>query len=183
MHMTQTAGLALAADRATDETRPRVVALLYVMFLIGMAISSHHRRLAAARFRTDHAGARGAGLRRVATLLLNLVALWKQEKVRPMSAEEIAAPRPKFSEAWADLRIDSRCDAPAGRWWRSARLASTCRTCCWSPMAVKSWACRSRSTTLLTASSALGALGGLLAGGALARARAWTRSAWPRAAR
>ena len=35
MHMTQTAGLALAADRATDETRPRVVALLYVMFLIG----------------------------------------------------------------------------------------------------------------------------------------------------
>jgi BCD family chlorophyll transporter-like MFS transporter len=40
MHMTQTAGLALAADRATEETRPRVVAMLYVMFLIGMAISS-----------------------------------------------------------------------------------------------------------------------------------------------
>ncbi|MGA9411583.1 MAG: PucC family protein, partial [Roseobacter sp.] len=40
MHMTQTAGLALASDRATDETRPRVVALLYVMFLIGMGISS-----------------------------------------------------------------------------------------------------------------------------------------------
>jgi MFS transporter, BCD family, chlorophyll transporter len=37
MHMTQTAGLALAADRASDETRPRVVALLYVMFLLGMA--------------------------------------------------------------------------------------------------------------------------------------------------
>jgi hypothetical protein len=32
MHMTQTAGLALAADRATEETRPQVVALLYVMF-------------------------------------------------------------------------------------------------------------------------------------------------------
>ena len=29
LHMTQTAGLALAADRATEETRPRVVALLY----------------------------------------------------------------------------------------------------------------------------------------------------------
>jgi BCD family chlorophyll transporter-like MFS transporter len=37
MHMTQTAGLALAADRATDETRPRVVALLYVMFLSAWA--------------------------------------------------------------------------------------------------------------------------------------------------
>ena len=36
MHMTQTAGLALACDRATEETRPRVVALLYVMFLVGM---------------------------------------------------------------------------------------------------------------------------------------------------
>ena len=31
LHMTQTAGLALASDRATDETRPRVVALLYVI--------------------------------------------------------------------------------------------------------------------------------------------------------
>ncbi len=40
LHMTQTAGLALASDRATDETRPRVVALLYVMFLLGMAISA-----------------------------------------------------------------------------------------------------------------------------------------------
>ena len=40
LHMTQTAGLALASDRATDETRPRVVALLYVMFLIGMGISA-----------------------------------------------------------------------------------------------------------------------------------------------
>jgi MFS transporter, BCD family, chlorophyll transporter len=40
LHMTQTAGLALAADRATDETRPRVVALLYVTFLLGMAVSA-----------------------------------------------------------------------------------------------------------------------------------------------
>lgn len=40
IHMTQTAGLALASDRATDETRPRVVALLYVMFLVGMGVSA-----------------------------------------------------------------------------------------------------------------------------------------------
>ena len=40
LHMTQTAGLALASDLADDETRPRVVALLYVMFLIGMAASA-----------------------------------------------------------------------------------------------------------------------------------------------
>lgn len=40
MHMTQTAGLALAADRADNETRPCVIALLYVMFLVGMLLSS-----------------------------------------------------------------------------------------------------------------------------------------------
>ena len=36
---TQTAGLALASDRASDKNRPRVVALLHVMFLVGMGIS------------------------------------------------------------------------------------------------------------------------------------------------
>ncbi|MGB0624709.1 MAG: PucC family protein, partial [Luminiphilus sp.] len=36
MHVAQTAGLALATDLATEDTRPRVVALLYLMLLIGM---------------------------------------------------------------------------------------------------------------------------------------------------
>jgi BCD family chlorophyll transporter-like MFS transporter len=40
LHMTQTAGLALASDRASEETRPRVVALLYVMYLLGMGLSA-----------------------------------------------------------------------------------------------------------------------------------------------
>ena len=40
MHMTQTAGLALAADRASEETRAKVVSLLYVMYLLGMGVSA-----------------------------------------------------------------------------------------------------------------------------------------------
>ena len=40
MHMVQTAGLALAADRANDDTRPRVVAMLYILHLCGMGISA-----------------------------------------------------------------------------------------------------------------------------------------------
>ncbi|NBU24706.1 MAG: hypothetical protein EBS39_03615, partial [Gammaproteobacteria bacterium] len=36
LHTTQTAGLALAGDLAPAKTRPRVVALLYVMLLVGM---------------------------------------------------------------------------------------------------------------------------------------------------
>lgn len=102
MHMTQTAGLALAADRASDETRPRVVALLYVMFLLGMAVSA----VIVGWLLRDFDPIRlvrvvqGCG---VATLALNLVALWKQEQVRPMSRAEREAPRPRFSDAWADL--------------------------------------------------------------------------------
>jgi BCD family chlorophyll transporter-like MFS transporter len=39
----------------------------------------------------------------VATVVLNLIALWKQEKVRPMTREERAAPVPRLRDAWADL--------------------------------------------------------------------------------
>ncbi|MEL6642436.1 MAG: PucC family protein [Pseudomonadota bacterium] len=101
MHMTQTAGLALAADRATDETRPRVVALLYVMFLIGMGVSAVIvgfllRDFSELRLIQVVQGAAAA------TLIINVIALWKQEHVRPMTRDERAAPRPKFADAWAD---------------------------------------------------------------------------------
>ena len=102
MHMTQTAGLALAADRATDETRPRVVALLYVMFLLGMAASA----LIVGWLLRDFSSLRliqvvqGAA---AVTIVLNLIALWKQEQVKPMTAAERNTPRPQFREAWADF--------------------------------------------------------------------------------
>ena len=102
LHMTQTAGLALATDRADDETRPRVVALLYVMFLLGMGASA----LIIGWLLRDFAPftlirvVQGAA---VVGIVLNLIALWKQEKVIPMSRAERAAPRPRFRAAWADL--------------------------------------------------------------------------------
>ena len=40
MHTTQTAGLALATDISPEDKRPRVVALLYVMLLVGMVGAS-----------------------------------------------------------------------------------------------------------------------------------------------
>ncbi len=102
IHMTQTAGLALASDRATDETRPRVVALLYVMFLVGMGVSavivgallSNYSDLRLIRV------VQGVAL---VGLILNVIALWKQEHVRAMSREERAAPRPLFRDAWTDF--------------------------------------------------------------------------------
>ena len=102
MHMTQTAGLALAADRASEETRPQVVALLYVMFLIGMGVSAVIigtllRDFSALRLVQVVQGAA------VVTIVLNIIALWKQEKVNPMTRAEREAPRPMFRDAWTDL--------------------------------------------------------------------------------
>jgi BCD family chlorophyll transporter-like MFS transporter len=102
MHMTQTAGLALASDRATDDTRPRVVALLYVANLLGMGLSALAIGWLLQNFDplTLVKVVQGCAL---ATLVLNLVALWKQERVRPMTRAEREEPRPRFSDAWADL--------------------------------------------------------------------------------
>jgi len=102
MHMTQTAGLALAADRATDETRPRVVALLYVSFLVGMAVSA----VVIGTLLRDFSELRLVQVVQgtaVVTIVLNVFALWKQERIKPMSKEERAVKRPPFAAAWADL--------------------------------------------------------------------------------
>ncbi len=101
MHMTQTAGLALAADRATDETRPRVVALLYVMFLVGMGVSAVVIGWLLREFTPLELiqVIQGAA---VLTVILNVTALWKQERVKPMSKAEREADSPTFSDAWSD---------------------------------------------------------------------------------
>ncbi len=107
LHMTQTAGLALAADQAEPEKRHRVVALLYVMFLAGMALSA----LVMGGLLRDFGPIRliqvlqGAA---VVTLALNLTALWKQEKMAPMSRDDRAAPRPRFIDALVDLLAEPR---------------------------------------------------------------------------
>lgn len=102
MHMTQTAGLALAADRATEETRPKVVALLYVMNLVGMAVAA----IIIGALLRDYSALRLVQVVQgtaVVTLLLNLIALWKQERVAPMTKAQREAPGPTFREAWTDL--------------------------------------------------------------------------------
>lgn len=102
MHMTQTAGLALAADRATEETRPHVVALLYVTFLIGMGVSAVIVGALLQNFSALRLVQVVQGTA-VVTIVLNMIALWKQEKIKPMTREEREAPKPQFSDAWADL--------------------------------------------------------------------------------
>lgn len=102
MHMTQTAGLALAADRATENTRPKVVALLYVMNLVGMAFAA----IIIGALLRDYSALRLVQVVQgtaVVTLLLNLIALWKQEKVKPMTKAQREEASPTFRDAWTDL--------------------------------------------------------------------------------
>jgi MFS transporter, BCD family, chlorophyll transporter len=107
LHMTQTAGLALAADQAEPEKRHRVVALLYVMFLIGMAVTA----VVFGLLLRDFSYLRLIQVLQSAALVtlgLNLVALWKQERRNPMTREARAAPRPQFTVALLDLLEQGR---------------------------------------------------------------------------
>ncbi len=109
LHTTQTAGLALATDLATPDTRPRVVAFLYVMLLVGMSVSA----LGLGQLLTHFSEVRliqtiqGTAL---ATMILNGIALWKQEP-RRRGGEVLEPHHPDFGTAW-------RSFLSQGRWVR-----------------------------------------------------------------
>lgn len=103
MQITQTAGLALASDLATPVSRPRVVALMYVMFLIGMVFSSVLFGLLLSNFsplRLIQVVQGAAAL----TMVLNLMALWKQEARQPKTKEQLSQkPMTRFKESWKEF--------------------------------------------------------------------------------
>jgi MFS transporter, BCD family, chlorophyll transporter len=98
LQTTQTAGLALATDLAPVATRPRVVALMYVMLLLGMVGSG----IAFGLLLDDFSQLRlvkviqGAA---VITMVLNSVALWKQEARNP-ERTSVSRPQPLFGDSW-----------------------------------------------------------------------------------
>jgi BCD family chlorophyll transporter-like MFS transporter len=99
LQITQTAGLALATDIAQAQARPRVVAMMYAMLLVGMVASGLVFSLLLADFsqiRLIQVIQGAAGV----TVLLNVVALWKQEARQPQRTSA-ALPRPEFREVWS----------------------------------------------------------------------------------
>jgi len=102
MHSVQTVGLALATDLSPVEQQPRVVALLSVMLLLGMLVSA----LVFGALLADFSQLRliqviqGAA---VVSIVLNLVAVWKQEVRNPEATRPDRA-RPAFQQAWEELR-------------------------------------------------------------------------------
>ncbi len=98
LHTTQTVGLALATDLAPPESRPKVVGLMYVMLLLGMMVSAVAFGLALADFSPGQL-IRVIQTAAVATLVLNTVALWKQE-TRSRSNQSGIHATPAFRASW-----------------------------------------------------------------------------------
>jgi len=102
LHTTQTAGLSLATDIAPDHSRPRVVAFLYVMLMLGMMASALSFGALLANFSEMRLiqVVQGAA---VTQMLLNIVALWKQE-ARDPSRTSASRERPRFGDSWRKFR-------------------------------------------------------------------------------
>jgi BCD family chlorophyll transporter-like MFS transporter len=107
MQIVQTAGLALAADLSPDAVRPRVVALMYTMLLLGMLGFGGLFGLLLA----DYTPMRliqviqGAA---VITLFLNLAASWRQEPRRAAAPRRAQQARPDFRATWARFAASGR---------------------------------------------------------------------------
>ncbi len=98
MHTVQTAGLALATDLSPAHKHPQVVGLMYVMLLVGMLCSA----LVFGHLLADYSPGRLVQVVQAAaliTLVLNVVAMWKQE---PRSRNrKPGTPVPDtFTQAW-----------------------------------------------------------------------------------
>jgi MFS transporter, BCD family, chlorophyll transporter len=98
LHTTQTVGLALATDLAPDASRPRVVALMCTLLLVGAAVSSLAYGALLAEFSQMRLIQVIQGTA-VLCLVLNIAALWKQEPRGAAAAPRAAEPA-RFADAW-----------------------------------------------------------------------------------
>jgi BCD family chlorophyll transporter-like MFS transporter len=97
LHTIQTVGLALATDLAPVEQQPKVVGLMYVMLLLGMVVSAVIFGVLLTDF-TPMKLVQVIQGSAVMTIVLNVVALWKQEGRNPLRA---AQPRQtSFVQSW-----------------------------------------------------------------------------------
>jgi len=98
LHTVQTVGLALATDLATVDAQPNVVGLMYVVLLLGMAASA----IAFGIYLSDFSPLRLVQVIQaaaLATMVLNVLSLWKQETRRPRGAAPPPAV-PRFRDSW-----------------------------------------------------------------------------------
>jgi len=164
LQIVQTAGLSLATDLAPDATRPRVVALMYVMLLVGMVGSGVIFGLLLRDFSEVRLIQVVQGVA-LATLVLNTIALWKQEARNPDRGRNQTA-TPSFVETLRALVKRPR----AGRFIVALALGTTAfsmQDIVLEPYGAEVLHLSVSDTTGLTA---------LLAGGALLAY--WTAARW-----
>jgi BCD family chlorophyll transporter-like MFS transporter len=106
LHTTQTVGLALATDLSPVEKHPKVVALLCMMLLVGMVTSALLFGAVLAHFSEVRLIQVIQGSA-VLTVVLNAVALWKQEPRNPAATARDVV-RPSFAESWAEFNRGGR---------------------------------------------------------------------------
>ena len=99
IQVTQTAGMALAHDLASEDKRPRVVALLYSMLLVGMIVSSTVFGLVLSAFSPQRLIQMVQGCA-VMVAVLNLASLWKQEARGAKRGRREAG---GFAQSWRTL--------------------------------------------------------------------------------
>ena len=159
LHTVQTVGLALATDLAPEHARPRVVALLCAMLLVGMAVSALVFGLALSHF-TQIRLIQVVQGSAVVTIVLNGIALWKQEPRSTLIAPTGAARAP-FRSAWSAFADEGRT--------RRRLLATALGTAAFSmqdillePYGGKILQLPVSATTLMTAMLAIGGGAGLM---------------------
>lgn len=101
-HMVQTAGLALATDITPEKDQPRVVALLYVMLLVGMVVASISYGAMLRHFSKVVLIQVIQGVAEV-TIFLNIFAVWKQEARGSAPTKKPGIARPPFMVAWRNF--------------------------------------------------------------------------------
>ena len=101
LQTTQTAGLALATDLAPAESRPSVIALMYVMLLVGMVAAG----LVFGKLLANFSEIRLIGVIQGAamvTMALNITALWKQE-ARNSLRTAVVESSANFFDSWREF--------------------------------------------------------------------------------
>lgn len=160
LHTVQTVGLALATDLAPPEDHPKVVGFMYVMLLLGSIGSA----FAFADFLSDYSPGRLIQVIQAAaitTLVLNVVAMWKQEarsrSRKPRAGD--ASERASFAEAWRGFAAGG--DASRRLWVIAlGTMAFTMEDVLLEPYGGEILGMSVSSTTYLTATLALGGLVG-----------------------
>ena len=155
VHTTQTVGLALATDLAPQEDQPKVVGLMYVMLLVGMIVSA----FLFGHLLSDYTPGRlvqviqGAA---ITTLILNVVAMWKQEP-RSRLRKPGTPIEGSFAQAWQSF---SQGGHALRRLWVVAlgTMAFTMEDVLLEPYGGEILSLSVSATTMLTATLSAGSL-------------------------